>query len=119
MLAPPAKVWHVPRSIFAGSEAAGPGEHKRDAHQPLVEPAALELKAVIAEIAAEGIAAGDLRAADPGDVTLALMGVLSFNIDLTLAHPELGLGQDGLRRTLDLVFAGLAAPALTLQEKTR
>lgn len=78
-----------------------------------------KLKTVIAEIAAEGIAAGDLRAADPGDVTLALMGVLSFNIDLTLAHPELGLGQDGLRRTLDLVFAGLAAPALTPQEKTR
>lgn len=75
-----------------------------------------KLKAVIAEIAAEGIAAGDLRAADPGDVTLALMGVLSFNIDLTLAHPELGLGQDGLRRTLDLVFAGLAAPTRTHQE---
>jgi AcrR family transcriptional regulator len=78
-----------------------------------------KLKAVIAEIAAEGIAAGDLRAADPGDVTLALMGVLSFNIDLTLAHPELGLGQDGLRRTLDLVFAGLAAPAHAHQEITR
>lgn len=78
-----------------------------------------KLKAVIAAIAAEGIAAGDLRAADPGDVTLALMGVLSFNIDLTLAHPELGLGQDGLRRTLDLVFAGLAAPTNAHQEITR
>jgi TetR/AcrR family transcriptional regulator len=78
-----------------------------------------KLKTVIAEIAAEGIAAGDLRAADPGDVTLALMGVLSFNIDLTLAHPELGLGQDGLRRTLDLVFSGLAAPTPALQETTR
>jgi RND family efflux transporter, MFP subunit len=32
-------------------------------------------------------------------------------MDLDLAHPELGLGQDGLRRTLDLVFEGLAAPA--------
>ncbi|MCL4810200.1 MAG: TetR/AcrR family transcriptional regulator [Thermoanaerobaculia bacterium] len=78
-----------------------------------------KLKAVIAEIASEGIAAGDLRAANPGDVTLALMGVLSFNIDLTLAHPELGLGQDGLRRTLDLVFSGLAAPTPALQETTR
>lgn len=65
---------------------------------------------VISEIVAEGIAAGEIRAADPGDVTLALMGVLSFNMDLTLAHPELGLGKDGFRRVLDLLFSGLAAP---------
>ena len=61
---------------------------------------------VISEIVAEGIAAGELRAADPGDVTLALMGVLSFNMDLDLAHPELGLGRDGLRRVLDLALLG-------------
>ncbi len=66
---------------------------------------------VISEIVGEGIAAGELRAGDPGDVTLALMGVLSFNMDLDLAHPELGLGTDGLRRVLDLLFSGLAAPA--------
>ncbi len=78
-----------------------------------------KLKAVIAEFVAEGIAAGDLRPADPQDVTLALMGVLSFNMDLTLAHPELGLGQDGLRRTLDLVFEGLAAPRNAQQEPAR
>ncbi len=78
-----------------------------------------KLKTVIAEIVAEGIAAGDLRPADRVDVTLALMGVLSFNMDLTLAHPELGLGQDGLRRTLDLVFEGLAAPVADKQESVR
>ena len=76
-----------------------------------------KLKGVIAEIVVEGIAAGDLRPASPDDVTLALMGVLSFNMDLNLVHPELGLGQDGLRRSLDLVFEGLAAHAP--QETTR
>jgi AcrR family transcriptional regulator len=76
-----------------------------------------KLRTVIAEIVAEGISSGDLRPANLDDMTLALMGVLSFNMDLTLAHPELGLGQDGLRRVLDLVFAGLAAPAP--QESTR
>ncbi len=65
---------------------------------------------VISEIVTEGIASGELRAAEPYDVTLALMGVLSFNMDLTLAHPELGLGKDGLRRVLDLLFSGLAEP---------
>ena len=72
-----------------------------------------KLMAVLSEIVAEGIAGGELRAADPGDVTLALMGVLSFNMDLDLAHPELGLGRDGLRRVLDLLFSGLAVPAPT------
>jgi TetR/AcrR family transcriptional regulator len=72
-----------------------------------------KLLAVLSEIVAEGIAAGELRAADPDAVTLALMGVLSFNMDLDLAHPELGLGRDGLRRVLDLLFSGLAVPALT------
>ena len=65
---------------------------------------------VLSEIVAEGIAAGEIRAANPEDVTLALMGVLSFNMDLTLAHPEIGLGRDGFRRVLDLLFSGLAAP---------
>jgi AcrR family transcriptional regulator len=80
-----------------------------------------KLQNVIAEIVVEGMAAGDLRAANPEDVTLALMGVLSFNMDLNLAHPELGLGQDGLRRTLDLVFTGLATPDRTpsYQETSR
>jgi AcrR family transcriptional regulator len=84
-----------------------------------------KLRNVISEIVGEGIAAGEFRAADPGDVTLALMGVLSFNMDLDLAHPELGLGRDGLRRVLDLLFTGLAAPVLiptstpTYQETSR
>ena len=76
-----------------------------------------KLLAVLGRIVAEGVASGELRAVSPEDATLALMGVLSFNMDLTLAHPELGLGKDGFRRVLDLVFAGVAAPAL--QEKTR
>ena len=70
-----------------------------------------KMLAVLSEIVTEGIAAGELRSANPDDVTLALMGVLSFNMDLTLAHPEIGLGRDGFRRVLDLLFSGVAAPA--------
>jgi AcrR family transcriptional regulator len=77
-----------------------------------------KLLVVMREIVAEGIAAGELRAADPADVTLALMGVLSFTMDLTLARPELGVGKDGLRRALDLLFEGLA-PRPVLQEASR
>ena len=90
-------------SVFWGPAQGAPAFDFETFHNKLLE--------VISEVVTEGIAAGDLRPADPQDVTLALMGVLSFNMDLTLAHPDLGLGQDGLRRALDLVFAGLSAPA--------
>lgn len=69
-----------------------------------------KLLVVLSEIVRDGIASGELRAADPNDMTLVLMGVLSFTMDLTLARPELGVGKDGLRRVLDLLFKGLAAP---------
>lgn len=78
-----------------------------------------KLLVVLREIVGEGIATGELRAADPADMTLALMGVLSFTMDLTLARPELGVGKDGLRRALDLLFQGLAAPRPAFQETTR
>lgn len=78
-----------------------------------------KLLVVLREIVAEGIAAGELRAADPADMTMALMGVLSFTMDLTLARPELGVGKDGLRRALDLLFAGLAAPGPAFKETPR
>ncbi len=70
-------------------------------------------------VVVEGIASGELRPADPEVVTLAIVGILSFNMDLNLAHPEVGLGKDGLRRTLDLVFNGIAAPETANQETSR
>ncbi len=78
-----------------------------------------KLLAVLGPMVAEGIAAGELRAADPRDATLALMGVLSFTMDLALARPELGVGKDALARALDLLFGGLAASGAALQETSR
>ncbi len=73
----------------------------------------------VREVVVEGISTGELRATDPTTVTFTIVGVLSFNMDLDLAHPELGLGQDGLRRMLDLIFEGLAAPSPATQEPVR
>jgi len=67
-------------------------------------------------IVADGLRAGELRPVDPGDVTHALIGLFSFSMDLTLAHPDLGRGRAGLERALDLLFRGLAAPAARLTE---
>ena len=92
-------------AVFWGPAQGVPPFDFQTFHQKLLD--------VLSEIVAEGIAAGELRAADPDAVALALMGVLSFNMELDLAHPELGLGRDGLRRVLDLLFSGLAVPSLT------
>lgn len=98
-------------AVFWGPAQGAPPFDFRTFHDKLL--------VVMREIVAEGIATGELRAADPADMTLALMGVLSFTMDLTLARPELGVGKDGLRRALDLLFAGLAAPRPALQETSR
>lgn len=106
------KAWvRMINAVFWGPAQGAPPFDFETFHRKLMD--------VLAEIVAEGIAAGEIRAADPEDVTLALMGVLSFNMDLVLAHPEIGLGRDGLRRVLDLVFSGIAAPALMHQETSR
>jgi AcrR family transcriptional regulator len=100
------KAWvRMINAVFWGPAQGAPPFDFETFHKKLMD--------VLSEIVAEGLAAGELRAAEPGDVTLALMGILSFNMDLDLAHPELGLGSDGLRRVLDLVFSGLAAPVPT------
>lgn len=70
----------------------------------------------VRETVVKGIASGELRPLDPEIVTLTIVGVLSFSMDMNLAHPELAFGQDGLRRTLDLVFTGIAAPKAADQE---
>jgi AcrR family transcriptional regulator len=108
------KAWvRMINAVFWGPAQGAPPFDFQTFHQKLL--------GVLTEIVSEGIAAGELRTADPADVTLALMGVLSFNMDLDLAHPELGLGRDGLRRVLDLLFSGVAAPTTphTHQETSR
>jgi hypothetical protein len=70
-------------------------------------------------MAEEGMAAGELRRADPADVSRTLLAVLSSTIDLTLAHPRLGPGRAGLRRAIALVFDGIAEATCELAEQIR
>jgi len=69
----------------------------------------LRLREIVRALVEAGIASGELRPSDPGDVTIALVGVLSFSMDIQLVHPEWGNGREGFLRILDIIFAGLAA----------
>ena len=68
-------------------------------------------------LVADGIASGELRPVPVIDAVYALIGVLSFSMDLTLAHPEIGRRREGLLRALDLTFTGIASPRPVTQEK--
>lgn len=66
----------------------------------------------IRAIVKAGVDAGELRKADPDDITFALIGVLVFSMDVQLAHPDWGRGKASLVRLLDLVFQGVETPAI-------
>ena len=68
----------------------------------------LRLRETVRTLVEAGIASGEIHPADPQDVTIALIGVLSFSMDLQLVHPEWGNGREGFLRTLEIIFAGVA-----------
>lgn len=75
---------------------------------------------LVTDLVKEGIACGELRrSADPDQAAFVFLGVLSFSMDLTLAHPELDRGKAGLQRALDLIFKGVAAPTPNHPETVR
>lgn len=80
----------------------------------------LKLLTVVTGIVKAGTRSGELRrSTDPEEVGFLLVGVLSFSMDVTLALPQLGPGKAGLRRALDLIFTGVAAPAASRRETAR
>jgi TetR/AcrR family transcriptional regulator len=77
---------------------------------PAVDFQAMHLQFVstIERVVAEGVAAGEFRRVRARDAAAALLAVVSYSMDLSLAHPELGPGRAGVLRMLRLVFAGIA-----------
>jgi TetR/AcrR family transcriptional regulator len=80
---------------------------------PAIDLSGLHLKFVttLERMVAEGVAAGELGRARVADVAHTLLAVLSYSMDLALAHPEASPGRAGLHRALDLVFTGIASPS--------
>lgn len=89
-------------SVFWGPKQGAPTFDFRTVNRTFMS--ALE------KLVAEGIASGELRRVDPGDVSRILAAVLSHSMDLALVFPRQAQGKAGLRRAVGLVFQGLAAP---------
>lgn len=69
-----------------------------------------EFQAIARSILEEGLARGERFSVSAEDATWAVIGALNIAIEVELCHPEKSLGREGLRRILNLVFDGLAAP---------
>ncbi len=57
----------------------------------------------------EGIRRGEFRKGYAEDLTWAVIGAINMAMELHLCHPERAMGQDGLERVLDVIFAGMTA----------
>lgn len=68
-----------------------------------------DFQATVRTILDEGFRAGELRPVPVEDAMWAVVGTLNIAIEVALCHPEESLGREGLRRTLNLIFDGLAA----------
>lgn len=67
-------------------------------------------QALVAEILAEGLEKGELRPMPVEPAMWAVVGALNIAMEVDLCHPEQSLGREGLRRLIDSLFDGLAAP---------
>ncbi len=68
------------------------------------------IRAAVGGMVEEGIAQGEFGPGEPTDVAQAFIAVLSFSMDVHLVYPDSSPGTAGLRRTLDILFRGIARP---------
>lgn len=98
-------------AILWGPPQGAPPFDVETFHRPLHD--------AVQEIVAQGMAAGELRPAEAEEVSVALIALLVFSMDLQLCHPDWGLGRSGLARLLDIAFTGVALPTPAAQENSR
>lgn len=69
----------------------------------------LKLQETVKEIVKEGIEKREFQKENVDDITWAILGALNFSMEIELCHPEWGLGREGLKRMLNLIFRGILA----------
>ncbi|HPC84012.1 MAG TPA: TetR/AcrR family transcriptional regulator [Thermoanaerobaculaceae bacterium] len=67
-----------------------------------------ELWNAIRDLVREGMASGEVRGEDVDVATLALHGAANMCMEVELAHPQVQLGAETVRKVIDTVFEGLA-----------
>ncbi len=97
---------HVPLARVAYSISLGPPDIKPRFDFRVFESS---LREALLRLIEDGQAAGEFRRAAPGDIAMALMGVIDASAGRQL-HPVLEpVGVEGLARLLDVIFDGILA----------
>lgn len=66
-----------------------------------------KFREAIRRVVEEGMRCGEFRQGNPEEMTWAIIGALNVAMEVTLGHPETGIGRKGLARILNLIFQGL------------
>lgn len=98
------EVVRLVHAVYYGPPQGAPTFNFHRFHELLVD--------AIKRLVERGIATGELSAGSVEDTTLALLGATNVCMELELAHPEMQVGEPGLRRVLDVVFDG-ASPVVS------
>lgn len=67
----------------------------------------IRFQETILRMVEEGIRRGEFREGNANDMAWAVIGAINVTMELYLCHPERVLGQEGLGRVLDVIFAGM------------
>jgi AcrR family transcriptional regulator len=88
-------------AIFWGPAQSAPPVDLNTFHQ--------RIERELGGMALRGIESGEFRKVDPEDITLGVLAVLSFAMDLQLAQPERVLTRTRLLNLLEMLFSGIHA----------
>jgi len=86
-------------AVFWGPPGGAPRYDLETTHRRLV--------LFVQQLVADSVPDGAMTPAAAHDSALALIGIFSLTVDLEMAHPEWGVGREGLIRLLGLLFEGL------------
>lgn len=64
---------------------------------------------LIRHLLEEGIRTGEFAKNNLEEMTWAILGPINIAMELELCHPERGMGREGLRHVLALIFKGISA----------
>jgi AcrR family transcriptional regulator len=68
----------------------------------------LKFMEAIRALVEEGIRKGEFRKGEAENTTWAILGAFNVAMQVQLGHPEMGLGNEGLARVLNLIFRGIS-----------
>ena len=73
-----------------------------------IEALHLSLHKKVRDLLESGMKSGEIKQGDPDIAMWAVLGILNMATDLEICHPELSIGENGLRRAVDAVFDGVS-----------